>query len=224
MPAQPLLAALALSEGRATAWRRADADAAGAIAACLASAGQPAPLWREDATKAFVGDKGSRTCAHVDIAPDLELAHGLHGTKLLGVATHEATARLLEDHAPPAAGEGPDDEEDDDDEEEEDDVVATSVPTDRPLRQHEAALLSDPDVSLACVLPGDVCVFASSALHFASNGADELSAALFHGIVTEASMPRLEEAARRGSRGDDAQLSAQDVLREIRGGGDGGGA
>ena len=64
----------------------------------------------------------------------------------------------------------------------------------------------------------------SSALHFASNGADELSAALFHGIVTEASMPRLEEAARRGSRGDDAQLSAQDVLREIRGGGDGGGA
>ena len=70
-------------------------------------------------------------------------------------------------------------------------------------------------MSLVCSLPGDLCVFSSAALHFASNGADDLNAALYHGIVTEASSPRLKEAARRGSSGDDDQLSAEDVLREI---------
>ena len=60
-------------------------------------------------------------------------------------------------------------------------------------QSREAALLSDGEVSVACVLPGDVCVFHSACLHFASNGADELSAALFHGIVTAAALPRLRE-------------------------------
>ena len=68
---------------------------------------------------------------------------------------------------------------------------------------------------VACVLPGDLCVFSSAALHFASNGADGVSAALFHGIVTDASLPRLVEAARRGSGGADDQMSAADVLRQI---------
>ena len=133
----------------------------------------------------------------------MELCHGLAGAKLIGVATHDATPRLAAEHVAP--------DDDDDDEER----VSTAVPTHRPLRPHEAALLGDDDVSVACVLPGDLCVFSSAALHFASNGADGVSAALFHGIVTDASLPRLVEAARRGSGGADDQMSAADVLREI---------
>ena len=72
-------------------------------------------------------------------------------------------------------------------------------------------------MSVACVLPGDACVFHSACFHFASNGADDLNAALFHGMVTEAALPRLKEAAQRGSSGDEKQMSAQDVLREIMG-------
>ena len=132
----------------------------------------------------FVGDAGSLTCAHSDIAPDLELCHGLAGAKLIGGASHDATPRLAAEHVA---------RDDDDD----DERVSTAVPTHRPLRAHEAALLGDDDVSVACVLPGDLCGFASAALHFASNGADGVSAALFHGIVTDASLPRLVEAARR---------------------------
>jgi hypothetical protein len=209
MPAQPLFAALAASEAQHDTWRLEDADASGAVSALLAATEQPPPLWTEDATKAFIGDRSSLTCAHVDIAPDLELAHGLCGAKFVGVSTHDATPRLLADHAPCSAHY-------DDDDDDDDDVISTSVPTDRPLRTHEAALLGDVDVTLACVLPGDLCVFSSSALHFASNGASGLSGALFHGIVTEASLPRLREAATRGSAGDADQMSAEDVLNEIQ--------
>ena len=49
----------------------------------------------------------------------------------------------------------------------------------------------------------------------AATGADGVSAALFHGIVTDPSLPRLVEAARRGSGGADDQMSAADVLRQI---------
>ena len=199
MPADGVFGALAAADD---AWRAADVDASGAIAALLEDAGTPPPLWAEVATKAFVGDAGSLTCAHSDIAPDLELCHGLAGAKLIGVASHDATPRLAAEHVA---------RDDDDD----DERVSTAVPTHRPLRPHESALLSDGDVSVACVLPGDLCVFSSAALHFASNGADGVSAALFHGIVTDASLPRLVEAARRGSGGADDQMSAADVLRQI---------
>ena len=199
MPADGVFGALAAADD---AWRAADVDASGAIAALLEDAGTPPPLWAEVATKAFVGDAGSLTCAHSDIAPDLELCHGLAGAKLIGVASHDATPRLAAEHVA---------RDDDDD----DERVSTAVPTHRPLRAHEAALLGDDDVSVACVLPGDLCVFSSAALHFASNGADGVSAALFHGIVTDASLPRLVEAARRGSGGADDQMSAADVLRQI---------
>ena len=206
MPAPPLFAALAASEAQLKTWQRADVDAGAAMSELLASAGGPAPLWTEKATKAFIGDAGSVTSAHVDIAPDLEVLHGLHGIKFVGVATHEATARLAAEHIPR-----------EEEEAEADEAVATSVPTERALDEREAELLSDDEVSVACVLPGDACVFHSACFHFASNGADDLNAALFHGMVTEAALPRLKEAAQRGSSGDEKQMSAQDVLREIVG-------
>ena len=51
----------------------------------------------------------------------------------------------------------------------------------------------------------------------ASNGADDLSAALYHGLVTRAALPRLREAAaaRREGSGDGRALSAAEVLGEI---------
>ena len=213
MPAARLFGALAASEARTDTWHADDVDADGLMAERLHESGQPPALWSEGLAKAFVGDRGSVTCAHVDIAPDLELAHQLHGVKFLGVATHDATPRLLDDHAPEPCG--GDDGDDGDDGDEIDDVVATSVPTDRPLRFHESALLGDEAMSIACLLPGDLCVFSSAALHFASNGADDLNAAIYHGVLTQAALPRLREAARQGSSGDDEQLSAADVLAEV---------
>ena len=47
---------------------------------------------------------GSLTCAHVDMTPQLEMAHGLAGVKLLGVGAHAATRRLLDAHAPEREG------------------------------------------------------------------------------------------------------------------------
>jgi len=192
------------------------------------------PLWSEAETKAFIGEAGSLTSAHVDIAPQLEVAHGLAGIKLLGVASHGATQRLFEEHgehgsARTAAKEEDDDDDDDDDDDEEDDKweeeeggrPATCIPTDRPLQTHEEALLDEPEVTLVRLMPGDCVAFSSAALHFASNGADEMNAALYHGLVTEASLPRLQEAARReGALGEEEDvpfgvLSAADVLRDL---------
>ena len=102
LPAVPALAAFAASEARATDWVATDADASGAVhrvlsarglakfgggavlwkeeetkARGLAKFGGGAVLWKEEETKAFIGEAGSMTCAHVDIAPQLEVAHGL---------------------------------------------------------------------------------------------------------------------------------------------------
>ena len=48
---------------------------------------------------------------------------------------------------------------------------------------------------MACVQPSDLLVFSSAALHFASNDAAGMSAALYHGILTRATLPRLQAAA-----------------------------
>ena len=89
LPAVPALAAFAASVARATDWVATDADASGAVhralsrarevssARGLANYGGGAVLWKEEETKAFIGEAGSMTCAHVDIAPQLEVAHGL---------------------------------------------------------------------------------------------------------------------------------------------------
>ena len=84
---------------------------------------------------------GSLTCAHVDMTPQLEMAHGLAGVKLLGVGSHAATRRLLDAHAPEREGD-------------DGDVDATRVPTDRPLRPLEHALLTDGAISLVALRPG----------------------------------------------------------------------
>eukprot|EP00747_Dinoflagellata_sp_TGD_P214900 gnl/TRDRNA2_/TRDRNA2_87699_c0_seq1.p1 gnl/TRDRNA2_/TRDRNA2_87699_c0~~gnl/TRDRNA2_/TRDRNA2_87699_c0_seq1.p1 ORF type:complete len:395 (-),score=77.70 gnl/TRDRNA2_/TRDRNA2_87699_c0_seq1:26-1210(-) len=191
MPAGPVFDAIASFEGRLEKWCRANVDASNAVSSLLAATERPLPLFAETVTKAFIGEPGSVTAAHVDIAPDLELAHGLVGSKFIGVATQSATERLLDEHVPEEHSE------------------ATIVPTDRPLHASEAALLGDKEVNLAWLLPGDLCVFSSGALHFASNGADEMNAALYHGIVTEASLPSLMRAFSRGSEGDDGQLSVE---------------
>ena len=261
MPAMAALSAIAASEAAETWWQPSHADASSAVRGALESRDPPAGaeggsegavLWGEEETKAFLGDPGSLTSAHVDIAPQLELAHGLHGIKFLGVADHGATARMLSEHAADVPGNAPapvaeEDEQEGVEEEDEgwweeeddgydDERVATSVPTDRPLAPHESSLLTDPAMSLAVLAPGDLLVFSSAALHFASNGAAELSAALYHGFVTQASLPRLQAAVARrasqpprGARGhqqddegemdsvseEDQALSAAEVLAQI---------
>ena len=134
MPSVAALRAIAISEARTEDdWCAADADASAALQRALRGQAEPAQgqgrgqgaappppgciLWHEAETKAFVGDAGSMTCAHVDIAPQLELAHGLHGVKFVGVGTYEATPRLLREHAAAAL----DDEEEDDEDDDEDD-------------------------------------------------------------------------------------------------------
>ena len=166
LPAVPALAAFAASEGRATEWVAADADASGAVHRALSRArevssaltglanyGGGAVLWKEEETKAFIGEASSMTCAHVDIAPQLEIAHGLAGLKVVGVGSHGETLRLLSEHAGACMEE---------EEEEEEEGLATCVPTDRPLKTHEAALLGDPAVTLCCLHPGDALVFSSA--------------------------------------------------------------
>jgi hypothetical protein len=167
LPAVPALAAFAASEGRATEWVAADADASGAVHRALSRArevssaltglanyGGGAVLWKEEETKAFIGEASSMTCAHVDIAPQLEIAHGLAGLKVVGVGSHGETLRLLSEHAGACMEE--------EEEEEEEEGLATCVPTDRPLKTHEAALLGDPAVTLCCLHPGDALVFSSA--------------------------------------------------------------
>jgi len=70
-------------------------------------------LWREPLPRLFLGEGGSMTGAHIDACPQVELAHGLAGTKILGVAVGHASsssssssaalaasARLARAHAP----------------------------------------------------------------------------------------------------------------------------
>ena len=84
-----------------------------------------------------------------------QVAHGLAGLKVVGVASHGETLRLLSEHAGACMEEG-------EEEEEEEEGLATCVPTDRPLKTHEAALLGDPAVTLCCLHPGDALVFSSA--------------------------------------------------------------
>ena len=140
-----------------------------------------AALWRELPPKIFIGESGSMTGAHTDISPQLEFAHGLTGLKFLGAASYEATPALLELH----------------DAREEEDLYATRIPTDRTLNEQQRLLLQHKELSIAVVGAGDLAVFNSGALHFASNGAGAGAAAtVYHGALTPAAIPRLAEAAR----------------------------
>ena len=192
----------------------------------------PCVRWYERETKAFVGDAGSMTCAHVDIAPQRRTV------KFVGVGTHEETPRLLDEHAaetPGAAmggsrseaakseeGDSGSDEDDDgweygDDDDEEEEGVATSVPTDRPLKLHESCLLNDAAVSIAAVRPGDLLVFSSAALHFATNGAAGLNAVLYQPLsVCVLPRLRLAQVVESTAAGDDPRRIQERTASEER--------
>ena len=208
MPANAVLAALAAASGSITS-TMAPLDIA--VGDALNALCEGALLWREDTPRLFLGEASSMTCAHTDICPQLELAHGLFGLKILGVASHKETARLSAEHggneaaADEAAG-----------------YEATRVPTDRPLTPTQSRLLGDTDITLALLQQGDLAVFDSGALHFASNGANGPSGALYHGVITAAAVPRLRIAAAKPAESHtDADgayrhhLFAADLLRVV---------
>ena len=208
-----------------------EAEIGGAVRALLPDS----LLWCERAARLFLGDAGSLTCCHTDLVPQLEMAHGLAGVKLLGVASHTATPRLSALHAAaPCTGDDGDDDGDDDayggdggdgsdggdgGDGEFDEAGATRVPTDRPLRAEEAALLRDGEMSIVALHPGDMLAFSSGALHFASNGAAGFNAALYHGGISEGVLPRLRSeatlSAGGGSTLDEGGYGPRTVLREI---------
>ncbi len=197
MPAAAALEAFAAAVGVAPPTRRIDLGVGRALRGC-------APLWREDTPKLFLGEPGSLTCAHTDICPQLELAHGLIGLKMLGVASAEATQRLYAEHGEDKAEE------------------ATRVPTDCPLTLRQTDLLGDAEVTVALLLEGDLAVFDSGALHFASNGVGGFSGAVYHGMITAAAVPRLRLAAAKDTSrssvatdGYQDHLFAADLLRMV---------
>ena len=160
-------------------------------------------VWREDTPRLFLGEAGSVTCAHTDICPQVQMAHALLGTKLLGVASHPATPRLRAEHIL--------------------EHEATTVPTDRPLTARASRLLCDPEVTLALLRTGDLAVFDSGALHFASNGTEGISGALYHGLITPGAVPRLRQAAaadaasRPETGAYSGHLFASELLRIVEG-------
>ena len=142
-------------------------------------------VWREGTPRLFLGEAGSVSCAHTDMCPQVQMAHALFGTKLLGVASHHATPRLRAEHAPDGEGEDGDVLEHE----------ATIAPTDRPLTARASRLIRDPEVTIGVLRAGDLAVFDSGALHFVSNGAEAISGALYHGLITPGAVPRLRLAA-----------------------------
>ena len=191
MPAASTLAALGASTGTSAELQPDDAGVGASFDALCGSS----LLWREPIPRLFLGAPGSVTCAHVDICPQVQLAHALHGTKVLGVASHAATPRLSAEHGATEEGGASFDE------------GATYIPTDRPLSARQARLLCDLEISLLWLQQGDLAVLHSGALHFASNGAEGLGASLYHGLITPAALPRLRAAAAApdgsGTDGDD---------------------
>jgi hypothetical protein len=123
----------------------------------------------------------------------LEFCHVFTGVKILGAATWADTPRLLlsrndddqQSSSPRAAAVSSSNEDDDTSEPD------LWVPADRPLDEEELALLQCESVSLVMARPGDIAVFSSAAAHFATNGAAAPCAALFHGALTPAAIPRL---------------------------------
>lgn len=210
MPAAAALRALASSEGvQPDRLSDDDLDVGAALSAMLA--GEP-PLWREPTSRLFLGDASSLTCAHVDIVPQIEMAHGLCGIKILGIGSHEETESLLGRHG--ASGfDG-----------EKVDVDASRVPTERALKPHEAELLLDEGVTKVALGAGDLLAFSSGAIHFASNGNAGLCGAVYHGLVTRAVVPRIRAAVAfdagrvgggHGGGRYDEHYSAAGLLAEI---------
>ncbi|HCH66302.1 MAG TPA: hypothetical protein DFR83_26090, partial [Deltaproteobacteria bacterium] len=154
MPATVALGVLATATGYAPPLRSHDVGVGASFDRLCGST----LIWREATPRLFLGEAGSVTCAHTDICPQVQMAHALSGTKLLGVAAHHATSRLRAEHA----------RTDEDGTEEDLEHNSTTVSTDRPLTVRASRLLCDPEVTIAVLQTGDLAVFDSGALHFAS--------------------------------------------------------
>ena len=87
--------------------------------------------------------------------------------------------------------------------------------------------MNDDSMTIAALRPGDAIAFSSGAAHFVANGADGLSAAVYHGLITRAAVPRLRAAAvaeagagRAATVGDGGRyarhMHASDTWREVR--------
>jgi hypothetical protein len=152
--------------------------------------------WREAAARSFVGEPGSMTCLHTDMIPQLQFAHGLAGTKMLGVASIEATPSILDRYngAPGdearvpvhvsrtlGGGEGHGGEE--------------CLEENPPLSEEQLELLAA--VSIAVLQAGDAVVFASAAAHFGTNGNASPNVAVYHGALTGHRLAAADEAATR---------------------------
>eukprot|EP00951_Prasinocladus_malaysianus_P005420 scaffold38431_cov41-Prasinocladus_malaysianus.AAC.1 len=51
-------------------------------------------IWQEPFSRLFLGDKGSMTCLHVDLLPQLEFCHVLAGTKVPRTQQHLVSVSL----------------------------------------------------------------------------------------------------------------------------------
>mmetsp|Transcript_30281 Transcript_30281/g.85590 ORF Transcript_30281/g.85590 Transcript_30281/m.85590 type:complete len:344 (+) Transcript_30281:1353-2384(+) len=187
----------------------------------------PPFVWQEDFSRLFLGDPGSITCLHVDLLPQLEFCHMLSGYKILGATSWMQSSRLMEKYGGSrgAISDLAEDGDQGDDGEE-----AVFIPSDKQLLPEEQELLEDPSVSLALAHPGDAVVFSSAAAHFATNGADGPSAALYHGALNPAAVHRLcVDAASRDPFTEDERageyaghLTALDLVKDYGLGVDGG--
>eukprot|EP00929_Paragymnodinium_shiwhaense_P120602 TRINITY_DN92575_c0_g1_i1.p1 TRINITY_DN92575_c0_g1~~TRINITY_DN92575_c0_g1_i1.p1 ORF type:complete len:573 (+),score=100.16 TRINITY_DN92575_c0_g1_i1:31-1749(+) len=115
----------------------------------------------------FAGDEGSCSHVHCDKEPLIEACHVLSGVKLL-------VAALPEQEVPSGAGPAPCDAPWISRWVEDADSVAqmqteTSVPTDAPPSEEQAAWLCDPRVSIALGRPGDLIFFWGAWPHFGAN-------------------------------------------------------
>jgi hypothetical protein len=196
----------------------------------------PAVVWREEPSTLFVGDPGSATVVHHDIIGQIELCHVLSGAKLLAAAPWGASSQDLlakaggggkrrgndDGDCDSAATKGGDVDEGGDGEEEEGSVLG--VPVHRKLHEAERALLSHRGLSVVHARPGDAVAFSSAATHFATNGCNGPCAAVFHGVLTPASVhvlaahparldPFTEEE--RKTEGFDGHLTGRMVLQEL---------
>jgi hypothetical protein len=155
---------------------------------------------------------------HHDLLPQLEFCHVLEGHKVLGTTSRALLSEL--DVGDRGGGVG--------DAKEAGDTGAEGLsgelvlPADRHLTDLQRAVLTHPQTCLLLGRPGDLVLFDSASKHFATNGMGELSAALYHGALTPASVPRLcedrallapfSEAEREGEYVD--HLSGAELVQE----------
>ena len=179
-----------------------------------------AVIWREEPSTIFFGDAGSTTVVHHDIIGQVELCHVLTGSKLLAAAPWGNSSEKLLRKAGARGLLSADGK--DDGEAEEGGVL--SAPVHRPLTPDEIALLKHDDLAVVLARPGDCVAFSSICAHFATNGANEPCAAVFHGILTPASTHVLASHPERldpfsdeeiDEDGFDGHLTGRAVLEEL---------